>query len=131
MLRSYKSSIHIKVMDTQKIQPSMSQSAKKYKGHKLNPRYKRLTILDLIDITTGYVRIKKVRDMIRSIKIKALGTSSTTSASVRDMKSLIPLLRKSNPLSKAPQSRAAFADRSKISVMSSCDWGWARAITCL
>ena len=39
----------------------MSQSANKYKGHKLDPRYKRLTMLDLINIMARGIRIRSQR----------------------------------------------------------------------
>ena len=73
---------HTKVIGhIKKIQLSMSQSVNKYKGHKLDPRHKRLTILDLINIMARGIRIRRVRDMMRRLRIKATGTSLTTSAS--------------------------------------------------
>ena len=62
----------------------MSQSAVNYKGHKLEPRHKRLTMLDLIDVMARGIRIRRVRDMMRSLRIKAMGTSSITFALAMD-----------------------------------------------
>ena len=59
----------------------MSQLANKYKGHKLEPRHKRLTMLDLINIMARGIRIRRVRDMMRRLRIKAMGTSSIMSTS--------------------------------------------------